>query len=172
MKSLQQTIKEAYEEFRVTNLDVPYKIGDEENITFQVPETYSEDDFQIYIQDLYLDSFPGSEDNQEDFFGSNVDNIYDTLFEYDKYEKSDEEPKNYIEFDKSKDNKIKDDTKLVFVTLENLRYIIKFDEFDLKEEDTTDIKKTVIEIFKRCESSETNKYPIELTLDTENIKYK
>ena len=172
MKSLKDYIFEEYEEYRITEVEIPYKVGKENIITFEVPETYSEDDFQIYIQDMYLTEFPGDDSNSEEFFGVNAEKIYDTLFEYDKYEKSDEKPQDYIEFDKSKDSKVKDEDKLVFVSLEGLRYIIKFDEFDLKEENTTDIKDTVIEIFKRCESSETNKYPLQLTLDTENIKYK
>lgn len=172
MKTLQQFILEEYEDFRVTGLEVPYKVGKEDTISFEVPETYSEDDFQIYLQDMYLNELPGDSSNMDEFFGANGEKIYDTVFEYDKYEKSEDTPKNYIEFDKSKDDKIKDDTKLVFVTLEGLKYIIKFDEFDLKEEETEDINNTLIEIFKRCESSETNEYPITITLDEKNIKYK
>jgi len=172
MKTLQQFILEEYEDYRVTSLEVPYKIGNENRVSFEVPETYSEDDFQIYLQDMYLTELPGDASNMEEFFGANAEKIYDTVFEYNKYEKSEEQPQDYIEFDKSKDDKVKEDDKLVFVTVEGLRYIIKFDEFNLKEEESKDIKNTIIEIFKRCESSETNKYPIKISLDTENIKYK
>lgn len=172
MKTLQQFILEEYKDYKVTSLEVPYKIGKENRISFEVPETYSEDDFQIYLQDMYLTELPGDASNMEEFFGANAENIYDTIFEYDKYEKADEQPQDYIEFDKSKDDKVKEDDKLVFVTVEGLRYIIKFDEFNLKEEESEDIKNTIIEIFKRCESSETNKYPITISLDTKNIKYK
>ena len=171
MKSLKQFIFEKYESIFVKDLEVPYLVGDKE-VHFQVPEIYSEDDFQIYIQDMYLEDFPGNESTSEEQFGKNAQNIYDTVFEYEKYEKSEEEPKDFIEFDKSKDNKIKDDDKLVFVTLTNLKFIIKFDEFELKQEEFKDTKKTLIQIFEAYQSNENNEYPLKLTLDSENIQYK
>ena len=174
MKSIIQFIKEEYNDYRVKNLEVPYIVNPKEDyIVFKVPEVWSEDDFQIYIQDMYLNDMPGGEDHCEDFFGANSENIFDVIFEYDKYEKSDDtDEENFVEYDTNYDSKIKDDAKFCYIKLEQLRYIIKFDEFDLKVESIEDIGKTLIEIFKHCESSKENEWPLEIVLDEKNIKYK
>ena len=176
MKSLRQFILEEYNEYRVKNLEVPYNINIKNKgiIIFKVPEIYSEDDFQIYIQDLYLKDMPGDDSLASDFFGKNAENIFDVVFEYDKYEKSEEiNEKDFIDFDTNyDDNKINKDSKFGYVKLTNFKYIIKFDEFDLKDESIENIHQTLIEIFKTCESSEQNKWPLDITLDEKNIKYK
>ena len=76
MKSLNQFILEKFETYRVKNLEVPFNVNSDNNyIIFKVPEVYSEDDFQIYLQDMYLKDLPGSEDNAQDFFSNNSENI-------------------------------------------------------------------------------------------------
>jgi len=174
MKRITQYIIEKYNDYRVKNLDVPYIVNPKKDyIIFKIPEIWSEDNFQIYIQDIYLEQLPASENMSEDFFGKNSKNIYDVVFEYDKYEKSDEtNEKDFIDFDTNYDSKIKEDDKFCYVKLTKLRYIIKFDEFDLKDESIEDIDQTLIDIFKRCESSVENEWPLEIVLDEKNIKYK
>ena len=170
MKTLQQAIREAYEEYKVFDLEVPYKVS-KETLSFEVPETYSEDDFMIYLQDMYIEYLPGNGSNSEEFFGKNSENLFDALFEYEKYEKTDSKTDDFIEFDKSKDSKTQE-YKSTYITVKNLKYIIKFDEFELKQEEYKDIKSTLVQIFKRCESSETNNYPISIKLDEYHIKYR
>ena len=81
MKSLQQFILEEYNDYRVKNLEVPYIVNPKNDyIVFKTPEVWSEDDFQIYLQDMYLNDMPGGEDHTEDFFGTNADNIFDVVF--------------------------------------------------------------------------------------------
>ena len=175
MKNLKDFILEEFETFRVKQLEVPYNVryNDNDYIIFKVPDIYSEDDFQIYIQDLYLKDLPGSEDFTEDFFGKNAQNIYDVLFEYEKYEKGNEfEDEDFIDFDKKYDNKINEETNFTYVKVENLKYIIKFEEFDLKEESVEDIKEALIKIFKACETNDGNKWPLDIILDEDNIEYK
>ena len=174
MKTLKEFILEEYNDYRVKNLEVPYIVNPKNDyIIFKIPEVWSEDNFQIYIQDMYLNEMPGGEDHAEDFFGKNAENIFDVVFEYDKYEKSEENnEKDFVDFDTNYDNNIKDDAKFVYVKLEKLRYIIKFDEFDLKDESIEDINNTLIEIFKQCESSKENEWPLEIILDEKNVKYK
>jgi len=174
MKTLKEFILEEYNDYRVKNLEVPYIVNPKNDyIIFKIPEVWSEDNFQIYIQDMYLNEMPGGEDHAEDFFGKNAENIFDVVFEYDKYEKSEEnDDDDFVDFDTNYDNNIKDDAKFVYVKLEKLRYIIKFDEFDLKDESIEDINKTLIEIFKQCESSKENEWPLEIILDEKNVKYK
>ena len=91
MKTLKEFILEEYNDYRVKNLEVPYIVNPKNDyIVFKIPEVWSEDNFQIYIQDMYLNDMPGGEDHAEDFFGKNAENIFDVVFEYDKYEKSEE----------------------------------------------------------------------------------
>ena len=175
MKSLQKFILEEFNTFKVKQLEVPYnvKYNDNDFIIFKIPDIYSEDDFQIYIQDLYLKELPGSEDFANDFFGKNALNIYDVIFEYEKYEKSENtNSDDYIDFDENYDTKIDKDTEFAYVKLTNLKYIIKFDEFEIKEESLEDIKEGIIKIFEACETSEEHKWPLDIKLDKENIEYK
>lgn len=174
MKNIIQYITEKYNDYRVKNLKVPYIVNQKNDyMVFKIPEIWSEDDFQIYLQDRYFDEMPGSEDNAEDFFGVNSNNIYDVVFNYDKYEKSLEtNEKDIIDYDINYDNKISENDKFCYIRLDKFRYIINFDEFDLKDENIEDIHQTLIEIFKRCESNDKNEWPLEITLDEENIEYK
>lgn len=173
MKSLRNFIFEKYETYRVKNLEVPFNINiDNDYITFKVPEIYSEDDFQIYLQDMYLKDLPGSEDNAQDFFGDNSESIFDVVFEYDKYEKSNEEEKDFIDWNTNYDSKVKSDDEFAYVKIFGMKYIIKFDNFDLKEENQDQINDTLIDIFKTCENTKEHDWPLKLTLDEKNIKYK
>ena len=174
MKSLNQFILEKFETYRVKNLEVPFNVNsDNDYIIFKVPEVYSEDDFQIYLQDMYLKDLPGSEDNAKDFFKNNSENIFDVVFEYDKYEKSNEEEKDFIDWDTNYDDKVNsDETKFAYVKVYGLKYIIKFDSFDIKEETEDKIHDTLVDIFKTCENTKEHDWPLQLTLDEKNIKYK
>ena len=174
MRSLQNFIFEEYNTYRVKNLEVPFNVNsDSDYITFKVPEVYSEDDFQIYLQDMYIKDLPGSEDHAQDFFANNAESIFDTLFEYDKYEKSNEEEKDFIDWNSNYDDKVNsDEDKFAYVKIYGLRYIIKFDNFDLKEESEDQIHDTLVDIFKTCENTKEHDWPLQITLDEKNIKYK
>lgn len=172
MKSLRNFIFEEYETYRVKNLEVPFNVNiDNDYITFKMPEIYSEDDFQIYLQDMYLKDLPGSEDHAQDFFGDNSESIFDVVFEYDKYEKSNEEEKDFIDWNTNYDSKVKSDDEFAYVKIFGLKYIIKFDNFDLKEENQDQIHDTLVDIFKTCENTKEHDWPLKLTLDEKNIKY-
>lgn len=174
MKSLLQYITEELKTYRVTNLEVPFIcMPDQEYIKFHVPETYSEDDFQIYLQDMYLNDLPASDDKMEEFFGKNANNIYDVLFEYETYEKG-VEGGDCVEWDNNLDNKHNPDNKneeFIYIQIKGLKYIIKFDKFDMKIEYESEVKSTLEQIFTNCETNVNNKWPLELKLDMKNIKY-
>jgi len=174
MKSLRNFIFEEFETYRVKNLEVPFNVNsDNDYITFKVPEIYSEDDFQIYLQDMYLKDLPGSEDNAQDFFGNNSESIFDTLFEYDKYEKSNNKESDYIDWNQNYDNKVNsDNNKFAYVKVFGLKYIIKFDNFDIKEETEDQVHDTLVDIFKTCENTDEHNWSLKIKLDEKNIKYK
>ena len=173
MKDLKEYIIEELKTYRVIELEVPYKCQDDEDfIRFNIPKSYTEDDFMVYIQDKYLNELPGNIDNSKDLFKKNSAKIYDTLFEYDKYEKSNESG-DCVEWDQSIDSKHNPDKEdFLYVKVYGLKYILKFDSFDLNVESEEEIKDTLVDIFKTYESNNANEYPIKLTLDEENIKYK
>ena len=94
-------------------------------------------------------------------------------FEYDKYEKSNEEEKDFIDWNTNYDDKVNsDEDKFAYVKIYGLRYIIKFDNFDLKEENEDQIHDTLVDIFKTCENTKEHDWPLQITLDEKNIKYK
>lgn len=174
MKSLQRFICEEFDTYRVKNLEVPFNVVTKNDyIIFKVPEVYSEDDFQIYLQDMYLKDLPGSEDHAQDFFGNNSENIFDVVFEYDKYEKSSDSEDDFIDWDTNYDDKVNsDEDNFAYVKVFGLRYIIKFENFDLKEESQDDIYDTLVKIFKTCENSKEHDWSLQIELDEKNIKYK
>ena len=172
MKSLKSYILEDYKTFRVKDLEIRYNcMPDQEYIKFYVPETYSEDDLQIYLQDMYFKKLPASEDNAEEYFGANASNIYDVLFEYDTYEKG-VEGGDCVDWDPNIDNKHdieKEDFN--YVQIKGLQYVINFDKFDLKDENESDIDNTIKEIFTAVETHNDD-FPLVLKLDEKHIKYK
>lgn len=175
MKTLNQFISEQLTTYRVVDLEIVYLCKpDEKYITFEVPEAYTEDNFTLYLQDKYLNDLPGNTNNSKELFKKNSAKIYDALFEYDKYEKSDKSDEEYIEFDVNLDSNFHkdEDEKFSYIKVYGLRYILKFESFDLNVESVDDIKDTLIDIFKAYESNDGNEYPIEISLDEENIKYK
>lgn len=175
MKSLFQYILEEYNTFRCKDVNIPFDIlvdGDTQ-ISFQVPAVYSEDDLQIYLQDLYLEKMPGNNKDTQDKLGINYDNLFDTNFEYEEYVKSDEEPNNFIEWDESYDNRVnKNDDEFGYITLSNLKYYMKFDIFDIDVESETDIHDTIIQIFNTMNIENDKDLPFDLILDEKNIEYK
>lgn len=172
MKTLTQFINEQFELYGVKNLEVTFNVNKKEKfIEFEVPEMFSEDDFQIYIQDMFFNDLPGSDTLLEKFFGKNKKYLLDSYFEYDKYEKDKESKSDdYIELNSNLVTN-KEDKELSFVRIYGLKYILKFDTFEYKCEDVNDTKETLVDIFKKCELNKLNDFPLELTLDEDKMKY-
>ena len=57
------------------------------------------------------------------------------------------------------------------VKITNLRYIIKFDKFNIKKEDTVSVTDTINKIFKSFDSNAANKYPITITYNQEKTTF-
>ena len=170
MKSLKQFIKEEYEANKVKNLKLVFNVKPEE-FYLNAPETYSESDIQIYIGDVLLKELPADNDKYSKLLGKNVENINDAYFEYDKFEHmqdSDVDEFN-LEWDQYYDEKHNED-KLDVYKITNLRYVIMFDEFEILD-DSDDTRKTLDEIFHKLDSSNINKYPVEIEYDSKQLEY-
>ncbi|MBQ3415328.1 MAG: hypothetical protein IJH39_08310 [Clostridia bacterium] len=170
MKSLKQFIKEEYEANKVENLKLVFNVKPEE-FYLNAPETYSESDIQVYIGDVLLKELPADNDKYSKLLGKNVENINDAYFEYDKFEHmqdSDIDEFN-LEWDQYYDEKHNED-KLDVYKITNLRYVIMFDEFEILD-DSDDIRKTLDEVFHKLDSSNINKYPVEIEYDSKQLEY-
>lgn len=157
------TIKE------VTNLTATWVSKDKTYI--EAPEKYSESDLQIYLDDTMLEELPGGA-NAEKFFGKNSDNIVDAYMAYDSMDEAmgeDQEPD--IKWDSRYDSKTTSDDKLHVVCINNLKYVVVFDKFELVDVNDEDVKSKLIDIMTVTNSNNTNQYPIELTFDSKNIEY-
>jgi hypothetical protein len=73
-----------------------------------------------------------------------------------------------LDWDTKYDENNKGDS-YTYYKLNNLKYIIEFGEFNLKNVDDTKIKDELTKIFETFNSSKTNQYPIEIEL--EDIEY-
>lgn len=174
MKSIVQFINESFETFRIKDLKVKYICNPEQEYTqFYLPELYSEDDFIIYLGDMFFEKLPSSDKFNEKHFGKNAEKIYDVYFEYERYEKGVESKGNFIDWDNNIDTRYNTDKdEFVFVQVQGLKFVICFDEFDLKDEDSTNIEETLNTIFSAANANENNKYPLNIKFDKKNIEYK
>ena len=169
---IKKVINEEYKEFRINEITATYNAKDK-NICIEAPAEFNESDIQQYINDMWLEKMPSGTDYSAKFFGKNNDSIYDIYFEYDNFEHLTTKPSGkYIEFDSSlSPREIVEDDKLDYFKLHNLRYIIKFDRFDLQDAKSDNIKETLIKIFKSAESNSYNKWPIDIVFDEKNFIY-
>ena len=172
MKTITQFILEAVDVYRLNSVEATYNVQPEE-IILQAPETFQESDIQQYMDDMWLNQLPSSQDYSEKFFGKNNDNISDVHFEYDTFEHIDIEPRDYIEWDPKYDvKKSGDDVKLDYFKIKNLKYIIDFDRFDMVDVDDDNVEEKLIDIFRVAESSKENEYPIEIQFDEDSLEYR
>lgn len=172
MKSFKQYIIEAVEGYRLNSVEASYNVQPEELI-LQAPDSFQETDIQQYMDDMWLNQLPSSEEYAEKFFGKNNDNIIDAHFEYDTFEHIDIEPKDYVEWDPKFDAKNTDkDAKLDYFKISNLRYIIEFDRFDMVGVNDDDVEQKLKDIFLVTNSSKENEYPIEIQFDEDSLKFR
>ena len=174
MKRLINYIFESFDEYRISDLVAKYICNpDDEYIQFYVPASYSENDFIIYLGDLYFEELPGSDKFNEKYFGKNANNIYDIYFEYDRYEKGVESKGNFIDWDKDMDtNHNPDEEEFAFVQVKGLKYVLSFESSDLKDTDNKNINETLNIIFSAADANSNNNFPLNIKFDNKNIEYK
>lgn len=173
MKSLKHFINEQLESSKIKNVKIVYKASND-RLVFEVPETYSENDFMIYLQDRFDDEMPSGEKYRDRFFGKNAAHIDDAYFEYDSFTKTSKDSYSHdidIEWD-SKYDESKKDAKLAVIETRKLTFNILFDEFELMSNNNGDDTDALIEkVCKASESSELNKYPFKITYDSSKTEY-
>lgn len=162
---------EDVEDVVIKDVNVQY-VGPEK-LYIQAPETYSESDIQIYIDDMFLKDMPGDETKAKEFFGTNAEHISDAYFSYDSMEQAlGDDQKIDIEWNQRYDSTVSDDDKLLVLCISNIRYAMLFDEFKLLGIKPSDTKYKLIDILNTANSNSTNKYPFEIVLDTNNLEFK
>lgn len=148
---------------KVKNLRVTYSTN--KQTTIEVPSSYSESDMQIYMDDILLDKLPCATEDSKEALGDNYDEIGDAYFTYSKFSATDEKPsKITIEYDTHYDDKAPKER--LYYTLEDLKYVVEFSEFNLKNIDESNLKQEIEDIFKSFESNAENRYPIEIKFES------
>lgn len=172
MKTLNQFIKEELKSKVIENVKVVFDVFPEE-FKLYCPDSYSESDVQIYLGDIVLNELPSENEKYEKLLGKNKDYISDAYFEWDKFEhlNDTDDDEVSLEWDKHYDDKI-DIDKLNVFRLTNLKYIILFDEFEIKDDKFDgDIKTLLNEIFAKMDSSNINKYPVEIKYNADLLEF-
>lgn len=135
----------------------------------KAPIKYSESDIQIYLEDICLNKLPGAQNNASRFFGMNSNNISNRYFEYSSITTSQaENPTINIDWDNHYDQSVKGEDLAIF-EIKNIKYIIEFDKFILKDVTEDSYSDVLNNIFTQTISSASHKYPIEISLNTANI---
>ena len=147
----------------LNDFEVSWKVKDPENrkgiFVIEVPEDYTDDDINQYISDLLLESMPSDDDLAKEYFGSNMDNIIDARFEFEKKEDAKDGLHCTFDFDKSLDDNYKgEQDNLKKYALENLRFIVDWSEFDVANTSDDGLLYDLWDIFKRTRSSNIVKY--------------
>lgn len=171
MKKLSTYIKEAYQAFQLNSVEVYYDCLPKE-IILECPETFQESDVQDYIGDRFLQDLPSNEKYAKKFFGSNDENIYDVYFKYDTFEHL---PEDYngkvdVKWDPEYGYNLPNNIVLNYFKLKNLKYYIKFDRFELLNNED-DYREILNQIFKASESNAINHYPIEIKYNEKSLVY-
>ncbi len=167
MIDIKAFIKEALDKVtKVRNLIVTYKVVPDV-VTIALPSNYSEADMEVYLDDKCLDEFPGSNDQSKKVLGNNIDEINDAYFEYKKFEASDKpSDKVTLKWDPKYDANNTLDT-FTYYTVYDLKYILDFSEFNLKNVDN--VREELRKIFETFNSGKTTNYPLQIEL--EDIQY-
>ena len=163
MKSLSEYILEQAEDstnIKITDLEVKY-VSSKNTITLEVPNTFSEDDLQMYIDSLATsDNCILSNKTVKDILGENYNKISDAFFKYSRYISFDLAPATIdVKYDSSNsDVETGEDTAMIYYTIYDVEYIINFESFNLANIDQNDVKEELDKIFKTFESNNINKY--------------
>lgn len=172
MKSIIQYIKEEYQNFTISEVIVTYDIigikKENEDIVIQIPESYLEDDMQIYLEDYFFPKLFLGSNYDEKYFGANASKIIDSYFEYKGFEEV-ESSDNYIEFDSRYDEKESSGNKLKLVKFKEMKLIIKFENFIIKDEDNDKFEELLFKIFNAPITD--REWMFKFKLDSKNIKY-
>lgn len=171
MKKLIDRILEAFESSseetkELKNLEIIYK-GKDKDITIQVPDSYSEDDIRMYLDNISQDNMPIAEEYRGEIFGEdNAKEITDAYFEYDNLNvPNDSTSEPDIGWDKKFDVKSDKEVSLKLYILTNIKYIIEFAKFTLINTSEFEVDKNLEKILKNSESNDLHEWIFPIVID-------
>lgn len=153
----------------LTDLVVVYNA--ESPILIELPEGYSENDMQIYMDDKYLDDMPANYEKIEKLIGVAKDEISDSYFQYDKFSEYLGPNIPELKWDPHYDTTVDNDARLVKYQITGLKYIMTIAEFKMVDVDASNVKKQFDEIMALTDWGEINKYPIKINYNAKETTY-
>lgn len=172
MKNLNQFIIEAFQTYQLDSVEVQYNCYPKD-IILECPETFQESDIQQYIDDRFLQDLPSNEKYSKRLFGKNFENIYDAYFKYDTFTHLPDDYSGDVTYkwDSQYGYNVPNNVNLSYFKITNLIYYIKFDRFEL-ENDDTNYKEVLNKIFKSSEYNAYNDYPLKIKYNENSLIYK
>lgn len=169
MKKFSQFIKESDNDFKITNLICSFDCPSKYYV--EVPVKYSESDIQIYLDDVLMQDLPSEKEWARKLFFNNADNITDVHFEYDSIDEAlGNNQKADLTWTDSYDSSVNDDDKHV-MQINNMKYIIEFDKFNLSDITEDKVQETINTIFNSCVSNNEHEWSINISLNIANITF-
>lgn len=169
MKNLVQYIKESLDKVNITDLKVIFDCPSKYYL--EVPQKYSESDIQIYLDDTLLNDLPSEQKQAQKLFLNNAQNISDAHFEYDSIDEAlGNNQKADLEWNETYDNSVNNEERHI-MQINNLKYVLEFEKFDLEDIEEDKIKETIETVFNSCVSNNEHKWSINISLNVSNITF-
>lgn len=166
MKSLTLYIKEELQQYSIPELTVTWSAPNKTYI--QVPSDMDDDAIIQYMNDVMAEQTPVGTNYAKKLFDKQADNINDATWQFDKCEDVENSDVVYVAY--NGDNK--SNNELVIKEVDGLKLTATFIDFivaNVKDKDK--VKDALWTVFKNTQSSYTNKWIVELTLDKDDIVF-
>lgn len=164
MKSLTLYIKEELQQYIIPELSVTWSAPDKTYI--QVPSDMDDDAIIQYLNDSLTEQTPLGTKYSDKMFDKQADNLNDATWQFDKREDAENSDVVYVAY--TGDGKPNSD--LVIKEINGLKLVGTFVDFVVSNvKDKDKVKDALWTIFKNTQSSYTNKWIVELTLDEDDI---
>lgn len=163
---LMEAMESSGDSEELKNLKVIYK-GKDKDLIIQVPDSYSEDDIRMYLDNISQDNMPIGEEYRGEIFGEdNAKEITDAYFEYDNLNvPNDSTSEPDIEWDKKFDVKSDKEVSLKLYILTNIKYIIEFAKFILINTSEFEVDENLEKILKNSESNDLHEWLFPIVID-------
>lgn len=164
MKSLTLYIKEELQQYIIPELSVTWSAPDKTYI--QVPSDMDDDAIIQYLNDSLTEQTPLGTKYSDKIFDKQADNLNDATWQFDKCKDAENSDVVYVAY--TGDGKPNND--LVIKEINGLKLLGTFVDFVVSNvKDKDKVKDALWTIFKNTQSSYTNKWIVELTLDEDDI---
>lgn len=168
MKSLLSYIKEELNQYKYTIPELKVTWSAPDKVYVQVPSNMDDDAITQYMNDVLIEQTPVGTQYAKKLFDKQADNINDATWQFDKCEDAQSSDVIYVAY--NGDNKSNND--LTIKEIDGLKLTATFVDFVVANvKDIDSIDNALWTIFKNTQSSYTNKWIVELTLDKDDITY-